>query len=127
MPHKDEPHSRALHSASQPALSMHCALKLQLLSAGHVPQEPPQPSGPQALPPQLGVQLCGSMHCPSALHTLPDGQLPHPLPHCTTLHGSMPVPGAMHAWMGMRPKRLSTPQTLPKMPQSTWSTKSNAQ
>lgn len=38
----------------------------------HVPQVPPQPSGPQVLPLQLGVQ-----HVPELVHVWPLAQLPH--------------------------------------------------
>ena len=43
----------ALDSATQ--VATHCPLLLQVRPDGHGPQEPPQPSLPQLLPPQLGV------------------------------------------------------------------------
>jgi hypothetical protein len=41
-----------------------------------VPQTPPQPSGPQLLPVQLGAQT----HCPLAPQVWPDTQLPQDPP-----------------------------------------------
>jgi hypothetical protein len=51
------------------------------------PQEPPHPSSPHCLPPQLGVQT----HWPLALQVSVPGQVPHDpsqpsSPHCLPMH-----------------------------------------
>jgi hypothetical protein len=52
----------------QATMSTHWPL-WQVLLAAHVPQTPPQPSGPHTLSVQAGVQ-----HCPSSVHAWPAAQ-----------------------------------------------------
>jgi len=50
--------------------------ELHVFPEAHVPQLPPQPSVPQFLPEQFGVQV-PPPHTPLSVHTVPHGQ---PLP-----------------------------------------------
>lgn len=79
---------------------------LHVWLAPQVPQEPPQPSSPQALPAQLGVQHA------LALHTCPEAQ--QALPQVVWVQAQLPL---VQLWFApqvpQEPPQPSSPQVLP--------------
>ena len=79
---------------------MHCPPAEQVAPLSQVPQMLPQPSGPQSLLTQSGVQP-GPTHVPFSEHVWPTGQEPHDLqplsPHCFPLAQSGMHPTVEHA------------------------------
>lgn len=102
----------------------HWPAAVQLCPAAQLPHAPPQPSVPQTLPIQIGVQV--ETHVPTALQVLPAVQAPQEppqasLPHCLPLHAGvhdeMQVPALLHVFpaphVPQEPPQPSSPQVFP--------------
>ena len=74
--------------------AVHWPAALQVWPEEQAPQEPPQPSLPQDLPEQLGVQV--DVHWPAALQVWPDEQLPQEPPQ-PSLPQDLPEQLGVHA------------------------------
>ncbi len=90
---------------------------LQVWPLPQVPHEPPQPSSPQVLPAQFGVQPW-VWHWPAEVQVWPLGQVPQvppqpSLPHCLPLQfGVQEVTVRVAAWLVTEADALSLMTTL---------------
>ncbi len=90
------------------AVHWHCPVALQVSPVGHVPQLPPQPLGPHALPPQLGVQT----HCPFT-QLSPPGHVPQLPPQPSGPHT---LPAQLGAQAHCPFTQLPPPGQVPQLP-----------